>query len=413
VQSHTTRSAALAGLDEPGRPLGSAAFGLAPLGNFAHALLRTATAWPQQNAVQDGRQITNFAELAHRALGIAAALADAGVRPGDRVGLYLRRSTDAAAAFFGVLAAGAVAVFVNETLRPRQIGYIVRHVDAQILIAADDLLKRLGQPLDVTARLLDIDSLPAGGTWTPVTRVEGDVAQIIFTSGSTGLPKGVTLSHGNLWAGTRSVVAYLGIDRADKVASLLPFSFDYGLNQLLCCAATGATLVIERAVVPQRIVQSLRNAEATVLAAVPPLWLQLLDVDDFLARPLPALRAMTNTGGHLPREAVRKLRAVQPQADLVLMYGLTEAFRSCYLAPDRVDRKPGSVGNAIPGAEVLLLNEALEPCAVGETGQLVHRGPTVAMGYWNDPEATAGRFRPNPLRAPGAQEAERVVFFRD
>jgi amino acid adenylation domain-containing protein len=384
-----------------------------PFGNFAHALLRTAAGSPHQNAVQDGQQLTSFAALAQRALGIAATLAEAGVRPGDRVGLYLRRSADAAAAFFGVLAAGAVAVFINETLRPRQIGYIVEHVDAGILIASDDLLKRLGRPLDTAARVLDIGSLPATGVFTPTVRVEGDVAQIIFTSGSTGLPKGVTLSHGNLWAGTRSVVAYLGIDRTDKVASLLPFSFDYGLNQLLCCAATGATLVIERAVVPQRIVQSLRNAETTVLAAVPPLWLQLLDVEDFVARPLPALRTMTNTGGHLPREAVRKLRAAQPQADLVLMYGLTEAFRSCYLSPDRVDRKPGSVGRAIPGAEVLLLNDQLEPCAVGETGQLVHRGPTVAMGYWNDPEATAKRFRPNPLRSPGAPETERVVFSGD
>jgi amino acid adenylation domain-containing protein len=390
----------------------------AAIGNFASALLRTAAICPERCAVQDGEDLTDFAAFARRARTIATALTQAGVGPGERVGLYLRRDAGAAAAFFGVLAAGAVAVVINETLRPRQIAYIVAHVDARVVITSESLLKRLGRPLEVAARLLDVDDLlngdpPAEESLPVVARVDADVAQIIFTSGSTGLPKGVTLSHGNLWAGARSVVAYLGIRADDKLASLLPFSFDYGLNQLLCCVATGATLVIERSVVPQRIVQALRKAQVTVLAAVPPLWLQLLGVDDFVARPLPALRIMTNTGGHLPKEAVRQLRHAQPHAELVLMYGLTEAFRSCFLAPDRVDRKPGSVGGAIPGAEVLLLNEQLQPCAPGETGQLVHRGPTVAMGYWNDPEATARRFRPNPLLPPGAPEVERVVFSGD
>jgi len=376
-------------------------------------LFRTAAERPHQAAVIDGAGSTDYATLAARAAAVAATLAAAGVRPGDRVALYLRRDADSAAAFFGVLAAGAVAVFVNETLRPRQIAYIASHTGARVLLHSAELLQRLGSPPDLKARFIDLATVPAAADWSPIFRVERDVAQIIYTSGSTGMPKGVTLSHGNLWAGAAAVTAYLAIDAKDRLASLLPFSFDYGLNQWLCCAATGATLVIERSPVPQRIVRTLRARDVTVLAAVPPLWLQLLEVADFVDRPLHALRAMTNTGGHLPKEAVRKLRACQPEADLVLMYGLTEAFRSCWLQPDRVDRKPGSVGAAIPGAEVLLLNDDLEPCAVGEVGQLVHRGPTVALGYWNDPEATARRFRPNPLRPPGTPDAERVVFSGD
>jgi acyl-CoA synthetase (AMP-forming)/AMP-acid ligase II len=151
----------------------------------------------------------------------------------------------------------------------------------------------------------------------------------------------------------------------------------------------------------------------TILPAVPPLWLQLLDVDSFRAEPLEALRIMTNTGGRLPTEAVRKLRRCQPGADLVLMYGLTEAFRSTYLPPEHVDRKPASIGRAIPGAEILVLNDDLAPCKPGEAGTLVHRGPTVALGYWNDPEATARVFRPNPLRPAGTPDVERVVFSGD
>ena len=150
-----------------------------------------------------------------------------------------------------------------------------------------------------------------------------------------------------------------------------------------------------------------------MLPAVPPLWLQLLGTETFRTAPVPSLRVLTNTGGRLPTDAVRKLRRAQPQAALVLMYGLTEAFRSTYLPPELADRKPNSIGQAIPGAELLVLRDDLTACAPGEHGQLVHRGPTVALGYWNDPEATARVFRPNPLRPPGTPDAERVVFSGD
>jgi acyl-CoA synthetase (AMP-forming)/AMP-acid ligase II len=122
---------------------------------------------------------------------------------------------------------------------------------------------------------------------------------------------------------------------------------------------------------------------------------------------------MTNSGGRLPRTAVQALRAAQPEAELFLMYGLTEAFRSTFLPPDRVDRKPVSIGQAIPGAEVLVISNDLEECAPGEVGELVHRGPTVALGYWNDATATARVYRPHPLRPRGTPDAERVVFSGD
>jgi acyl-CoA synthetase (AMP-forming)/AMP-acid ligase II len=151
----------------------------------------------------------------------------------------------------------------------------------------------------------------------------------------------------------------------------------------------------------------------TILPGVPPLWLQLLTVEGFTRTPLPALRKLTNTGGRLPVEAVRELRRCQPQAELFLMYGLTEAFRSTYLAPAKADRKPDSIGRAIPGAEVAVVDEELNRCEPGTAGELIHRGPTVALGYWNDPEATAQVFRPNPLRPEGAPDTERVVFSGD
>jgi amino acid adenylation domain-containing protein len=376
-------------------------------------LFASAASAPERSAVVDGDNAATYGELAEQATGIAGGLAAAGVEPGDRVAILLRRSAEAVAAFFGVLASGAVAVVVNELLRPRQIEYVLSHSGAATLLTTSEVTGRLSRPLQTPARVLDLSSFRDADDASPVPRVADDVAQIIYTSGSTGQPKGVTVSHGNLWAGMRSVTTYLEISPEDRLAALLPFSFDYGLNQILCAAGTGACLVIERSPVAARVARTLARQRVSVVAAVPPLWLQLLEADSFRSTPIGSLRVLTNSGGRLPTDAVRELRRCQPDASLVLMYGLTEAFRSTYLPPDRVDAKPTSIGQAIPGAEILVLDEDAVPCGPGEVGQLVHRGPTVALGYWDDPEATAGVFRPNPLRPPGAPDAERVVFSGD
>src|SRR5207247_189170 len=205
-----------------------------------------------------------------------------------------------------------------------------------------------------------------------------DVAQIIYTSGSTGLPKGVAVSHANLLAGTRAVVSYLGITPDDRVASLLPFSFVYGMSQLLCAVAAAAALVVERSPLSQQALETVRVRKVTVLGAVPPLWLRLLNVAAFRETPLPDLRVMTNAGGRLPTEAVRALRRAQPAARLYLMYGLTEALRSTYLPPEGVDRRPDSIGRAIPHAEVYVLREDGTAAAPDEIANVLYGSGEVA-----------------------------------
>jgi amino acid adenylation domain-containing protein len=381
--------------------------------SIARMLWATAESSGDRVAVIERAGGMDYQTLCRRAASIGLHLRGRGIRADERVAIFLERGAEAAAAFFGVAAAGAIAVIVNETLRPRQIEHILRHSQARALITSVDLLARQPRALHSDAAVILAGDIPEVEGLAPVSRVGTDVAQIIYTSGSTGQPKGVTLSHSNLWAGARAVTTYLRIRSDDRIASLLPFSFDYGFNQLLCAVSIGAALVVERSPVPQKIVSALRTLEATVLAAVPPLWLQLIATNAFRAEPLTRLRVMTNTGGHLPVEAVRTLRRSQPQAELFLMYGLTEAFRSTYLPPGEVDRHPDAIGQAIPGAEILILNDDLTPCGAGEVGELVHRGPTVALGYWNNPEATAKVFRPYPLRPPGAPDVERVVFSGD
>jgi acyl-CoA synthetase (AMP-forming)/AMP-acid ligase II len=384
--------------------------------NIASMLWDAAARAGDRTAVIERAGITDYVSLRDRAVGVHGALRGIGIKPDERVAILLERGADAIAAYFGVVAAGAIAVVINEKLRPRQIEHMLDSSGATLLISSADMLARQPRALETRATIADIATMPverSASQSTPLPRIGADFAQIIYTSGSTGLPKGVVVTHDNLWSAIRTVATYLAISSTDRIASLLPLNSVYGMNQLLCSVLSAASLVIEVSPLPNEIDATLRAREVTVLAAVPPLWLQLLGLPRFRSEPIPSLRVLQNAGGHLPTSAVRQLRAAHPHALLFLQYGLTEALRSAYLSPDEVDQRPGSIGKAIAGAEILLLREDLTPCAVGEVGEIVQRGPTVTAGYWGNSESTARVFRPNPLRPAGAPDAERVVFTGD
>ena len=214
--------------------------------------------------------------------------------------------------------------------------------------------------------------------------IEKDLAAILYTSGSTGKPKGVMLSHANVVAGSRIVSAYLEITESERILAVLPFSFDAGMNQLMAAFEKGGTLVLINFTFAREIVQMLLKERITGLAGVPTLWSLLAQPNSTLNKqPLPVLRYITNTGGAMPQAVLKVLRAVLPATKIFLMYGLTEAFRSTYLPPEELDRRPTSMGKAIPDTEILVLNEHGGLCKPGEIGELVHRGPTVSLGYWN------------------------------
>lgn len=375
---------------------------------LAHLLVAATALHPDAPAIigPEGAAVS-YAELGAHAGAFATELSRLDLPPGSRVAVYLSDIGDLVAALFGIHAAGAVAIVINDALRARQIEHVLGNAEAAVLVSTPEMLARAGRPLDTSAVLLDAADVPRSGPLHPRPVAPGDAAQIIYTSGSTGLPKGVTYATQALEAGVRIVSGYLGIRSDDRVAMLLSPSSVYGLNQILCTIAHGAALVPARSPFPADSVALLRRHHATVAAGVPPLWLQLLGVPDFQS-PLPALRQLQNAGGHLPAGAVRELRRLQPHADCILQYGMTETFRGTWLPPAETDRRTGSMGIAVPEAELLVVREDGTPCGPDEPGELVHSGPTLAMGYWHDDEATAAVFRPHPLR-PGA----RAVFSGD
>jgi amino acid adenylation domain-containing protein len=380
--------------------------------SFANLLGRAGDTFGDRVALVHGREQTSFGDLNRRAGQIAHALHGIGIQPGDVCAALVKGPRDAAAAFFAALGVGGTGINLNELYRPRQIEFVLTHSRARALVVSREVLESLPRPVVTTAKVLVLEDIENGDhELSPLGCDPEAPAQITYTSGSTGQPKGVLMSHENLWAGVRVVASYLGLRRDDRIAGLLPFSFVYGFNQLTTALFTGATLVVERSTLAQDIVATLRRERVTVLAAVPPLWQQLLGVAAFRDQPLDHLRIVTNAGGRLPPSSVRDLRKAQPQAKLFLMYGLTEVFRSAYLPPEEVDSHPDSMGRAVPESTVYVLNDEGQLAKPGEVGELLHGGPSVGIGYLGDPEATARVFRPNPFFRPG--EPARVVFSGD
>jgi amino acid adenylation domain-containing protein len=364
-----------------------------------------------KDAIVDGERRITYAELLERAQRHAGVLKEAGVGKGDRVVIFLQRSVEAVVALFGTWFAGGVAVIANERLRSQQVHHVVQHSEASCVVTDDRQLRSVTRfPCD---RVINIDRETPNTCCPHEQLAGGDLAMLVYTSGSTGLPKGIMLSHDNLLAGTRIVAGYLNLTERDVILSVLPFSFDYGLNQLLTALFVGGTLVIQRSMFPPDVSKTLLRERITGVAGVPTFWVQLSGRHSpFLKTAYPDLRYITNSGGRFPEAVVRSIRAAHPGTQIFLMYGLTEAFRSTYLPPDQVDHRPASMGKAIPEVEILVVDDQGKRCAPGEIGELVHCGGTVSMGYWRDPENTARMFRRHPLR-PHADGAEPVVYSGD
>jgi acyl-CoA ligase (AMP-forming) (exosortase A-associated) len=337
-----------------------------------------------------------FAELDDAVGRNAAELLAHGLRPGDRVASWMGKTMLACVLPLAAARAGLVHVPINPVLRRAQAAHILADSGARLLIANQARLDSLESGDLAEARAAPLEGWLAPGPALPPSAHDPDtLAALLYTSGSTGRPKGVMLSHANLWLGAVSVAHYLGLGPDDRTLCLLPLAFDYGQNQLFSTWYGGGCAIGFDYLLPRDVVGAVRRHDVTTLAGVPPLWLVLAEQDWSGAGA--SLRTLTNSGGHLPEPLVRRLRDLFPKAKLHLMYGLTEAFRSASLDPTLVDAHPDSVGRAIPFVALRIVRRDGSAAAPGEEGELVHSGPLVAKGYWNDPVRSAERFRDGDL----------------
>lgn len=398
-----------------------------------HDLLHnTVERYPDQVAIIDGNAEYTYEDLARQSGALCSALQEVGVRKGDRVGVFMEKTWEAIVAMLAVSRAGAAYVNINPQFKAPQTQYLINDCDIRVLIGDSSKLEGLepgtisgtafykgeAPAAQIGASLADLSKVLSSGEQPKETRQvsEVDLGTILYTSGSTGLPKGVATSQRNIVVGAQIVSTYLGNTSEDRILSALPLNFDAGMSQFTTSLRVGATLVLQRSRLPGDLIRGLRRHEITGLTGVPPLWTLLLrSAKAIEEEPLTHLRYLANTGGRIPQANLDELRRLLELSGtkIYLMYGLTEAFRSTYLPPEEVERGSTCIGKAIPDTEILVINKDGQECATGEPGELVHRGPTVAMGYWGKEEATLKAYRPNPLAPKELLDIERVVYSGD
>jgi long-chain acyl-CoA synthetase len=374
--------------------------------------------------VVEGRPYT-YAQLLDSARQLAAVLRDRGLQRGDRVAIYMDNTWPCVVSIFATLMGGGVFAIINPQTKADKLAFILEDSGARILLTDGHLAREFLAPISSAKSLTAVicsGLVPTGHgiesfdhvmsaarpSAADARTIPVDLAALIYTSGSTGNPKGVMQTHQSMVFAVGSLIEYLRLSAADRILLVLPISFDYGLYQLLMAIELGATLVLERSFTfPAQVFERMREQRVTVFPAVPTIYAMLLSMHSRERLRFPEVTRITNTAAALPDDFVARLREVFPNALIYKMYGLTECKRVCYLEPELVDKKPGSVGKAIPGTEVYLLSSDGRPTPLGETGTLYVRGPHVMAGYWHRPDLTDLMLKPGQL--PG----ERVLCTQD
>lgn len=371
-----------------------------------------------------GKHRVSYGELEARSNAIANHLVASGVARGDRVIIFADNTVETVVSFWAALKANAVVCIVNPLTKRDKLGYLLHDCQPSALITDKHLFPIFKEPAQACPSLrrvivsgpiddAELTALPHAVRWDEAGAaghdvaparccIDIDLAAIVYTSGSTGDPKGVMLTHRNMLAACTSIASYLALREDEVILNVLPLAFDYGLYQMIMAFRMGARLVLERSFAfPAQILGLIADERVTGLPGVPTIFSTLSGLKSIKEHDLSSIRYVTNTGAALPMKHIRLLQDLFPEARIYSMYGLTECKRCTFLPPEDIDRKPLSVGIAIPNTEMWIVDERDRRVGPDVVGQLVIRGATVMRGYWGKPEATARKLKPGPL--PGEQ----------
>ena len=378
---------------------------------LGEALISSAKKGPEKTAVIYSGKEYSYTETLENSLKIARHLVSSGLRKGDRVAVYMNNSWHCALAIYGITLAGGVFLVINAQTKAGKLQYIINDSGSGIIISESVLINTLSEALENTPAVREViisgefddPDDDRGNKWEVLENIlndrshpaalpnviPSDLAALIYTSGSTGFPKGVMMTHQSMVFTTWSLIEYLRLSGDERIILLLPLAFDYGLYQLLMAITTGGTLIVEHSFTfPASIYKQIQKLKPTVFPGVPTIFAIMIGTHKKTGLSFECVRKITNTAAALPAEFVPYLKKIFPNALIFRMYGLTECKRVCYLEPELIDTKPASVGKAIPGTEVFLLDQDGNTVPPGEPGILHIRGPHVMAGYWNKEELT-------------------------
>ena len=381
-------------------------------------LYNSAQKFPEKDAIVSGDRILSYKSLWEKSCGIAHYLRNRGIHAGDRVALLVDNSPEYVAAYYGVLIAGGAVIALNTAAKSRDLCNWIEHSESQYLIA-DTRHPELSRVLNGLSKN-DINIVTIGHIESDVETFEwnnikseaqppeycqdfdstSQMAAIIYTSGTTGKPKGVMLSHQNLYENVKSILSYIDLTENDSIVNILPFYYSYGNSVLHIHIAAGATIYLENSMLyPQKILALMEEKKVTGFSGVPSTYNLLLSRTKLQEFDLSSVRYMTQAGGPMAPAMIERLKSMLAHIEFYVMYGQTEASaRLSYLPPDMLSAKSGSIGVAIPGVEIELFDENMDSVPVKTTGEIYARGKNIMLGYWRDSEASQDVLRQGWLK---------------
>ena len=377
---------------------------------------------PDKPALIIEGQIYTYRQLDQASSQLACWLQQQGMKKGDRLAIYLENSFAAAISIYAAIKLGAIFVVINHQIKSAKLERIIVDAEASILIAQENLQQQflplletipltilcVGFKENLSAQeshsvMVDFDQVlqeSSDGYLVPDI-IPSDLVALIYTSGTTGDPKGVMHTQSSMVFAIASISQYLNIHAEDKILSVLPLAFSYGLYQLLISVWQGATLVLEKNFnYPAQIFNRLHEQQATIFPAIPTVYSLIIAADKRSALQFPSVTRITNAGAALSPAFITPLQSIFPNANLFAMYGQTECNRACYLPPDYLqdlDKYSHSVGIAIPGTEIFLVDEQGQRLPPGHEGFLCVRGHHLMAGYWRKPELTRRVLKPDVI----------------
>lgn len=356
---------------------------------------------PHSIAVIDGKQKLTYNELFTKVNQVAHYLSEMELPRGSRIGIYSYKGAEQVIAILAVMSTEHIFVPISRLLKPEQVKHIIDDCEISCIITDKAKLKSIDE-VDykgtiITYETTRSDMVSFEEIYKCCTKKYDCVigghsnAVITYTVGSSSLPKGIVITHRNLVDSARVASQYLDIKKEDVISGILPFTFDYGLNQICCTIYKRATIAVHSILLSADFFNHVLNDKVTIIPLMPIHITQMFD-DESMRVPNPKLlsnvRLITSSGGKLSDKMIKDIANNYTNAEFYSMHGLTEAFRSTYLEPRQLKIRPESIGKPIPDVEIYVVNEEGFECKPREVGELIHRGGYIYKGYWNAKEET-------------------------
>ena len=368
------------------------------ISNLYHLVSNAAKKWPNNIALieaENGQSIT-YAKLDEKVKALSSQIIHKGLNRAERVGLLSRNSISYILAFFAISRAGGVIVPLNHELSASDLIRQSKDCAISALYASEPFIKKAKE---ICAKTKSIRFFIKGIEESPQCRKckkvpkskEKDPALIVYTSGTTRQPLGVMLSHRNIISNNKSIVKYTGISNAHKICCVLPFYYIYGLSLLCSHFLVGGTVILDnRFMYPSAVLDTIDRYKATGFAGVSSHYAILLYKSNIKRRTLPSLKYFMQAGDAMSPNITKELNEAFPDKKLYIMYGQTEASpRLTYLNPDLIKQKSNSIGKAIPGVEIKVVDIKGRECRSKDKGEIIARGNNIMLGYWNKDKETA------------------------